>query len=113
MVKNVFPSGTPAPQGGPEKSLFFIAEAQKTVMFGPSRKSVISKTYSNNYLNACTFEEREYFFLTVLSHKRQEKKMQRGGGWGTEWKGEGLEKGRLVVTEQSRGCEVQHREYSQ
>ena len=33
------------------------------------------------------------------------------GGMGE--KGEGIEKYRLVVTEQSRGCEVQCRKYSQ
>ena len=34
------------------------------------------------------------------------------GAWGTEGKGEGIKRCRLVVTEQSWGCKVQHREYS-
>ena len=35
------------------------------------------------------------------------------GGWGSDEKGEGIEEYRLVVTKQSWGCKVQHREYSQ
>ena len=38
---------------------------------------------------------------------------QMGGGAGDGEKGEGIQKHKLVVTEQSWGCKVQHREYSQ
>ena len=34
-------------------------------------------------------------------------------GWSFDEKGEGIKKYKLVVTEQSQGCKVQHREYSQ
>ena len=37
---------------------------------------------------------------------------QMGGGGGLSEKGEGIEEYKLVVTEQSQGCKVQHREYS-
>ena len=33
-------------------------------------------------------------------------------GWGLGEKGAGIESRKLVVTEQSRGCEVRHRECS-
>ena len=38
---------------------------------------------------------------------------QMGGVQGNGLKGEGIKKYRLVVTEQSWGCKVQHREYGQ
>ena len=34
-------------------------------------------------------------------------------GWGMGEKGEGIKKYKFVVTEQSQGCKVQLREYSQ
>ena len=45
-------------------------------------------------------------------YKKQTDGYQRGRGWGMGEKDEEIKKNKLVVTKQSQGYKIQHREYS-